>query len=185
MSYFIGSWVLGKVICSGTGQSEKGRERGWGWGARRTMAQVLVVDKEKGRRGCLAGKRKRARLKRGSWAEGFWAQGFHQGQGFALLGKSHARSALCRFYSDYSALRSLSLPLSGQPCHYCAVYSLCFFLFCVRLVQLTDSVFLLSIANFISLPVFLCIIPNCDCHTHDSLLLSYRLRGPHIAALYP
>lgn len=124
MAYFIGSRVLGKVICSGTGQSEKGRERGWGWGARRTMAQVLVVDKEKGRRGRLAGKRKRARLKRGSWAEGFWAQGFHQGQGFALLGKSHARSAL---YSDYSALRSLSQSHSAAN-HYCAVYSLCFFL---------------------------------------------------------
>ena len=76
MAYYIGSQVLGKVICSGTGQSKKERERGREWGARRTMEQVLVVDKEKGRRGCLAGKRKRARLKRGSWAEGFWAKGF-------------------------------------------------------------------------------------------------------------
>src|SRR6266566_379959 len=71
--------VLGKVNCSGMGQSKKERERGGSGGTRRTMEQVLVVDKEKGRRGCLAGKQRARSIKTGQLGRGFLGPGFPLG----------------------------------------------------------------------------------------------------------
>jgi hypothetical protein len=79
--------VLGKGNCSGMGQSKKERERGGSGETRRTKEQVLVVDKEKGRRGCLGGKQRARSIKTGQLGRGFLGPGFPLGSRVSSIRK--------------------------------------------------------------------------------------------------
>jgi hypothetical protein len=125
--------VLGKVNCSGMRQSKKERERGGSRGTRRTKEQVLVVDKEKGRRGCLAGKQRARSIKTGQLGRGFLGPGFPLGSRVSSI-----RKLPRPLYPDNSAHLSLivSIPLSGHPLLtlLSCMHSLCHFVYAVLLV---------------------------------------------------
>ena len=79
--------MLGKVNRSGMGQSKKERERGGAGGHDARRKQVLVVDKEKGRRGCLAGKQRARSIKTGQLGIGFLGPGFPLGSRVSSIRK--------------------------------------------------------------------------------------------------
>jgi hypothetical protein len=145
MAYCVDGQVLGKVNCSVMGQSKKERERGGrSGGTRRTKEQVLVVDKEKGRRGCLAGKQRARSIKTGQLGRGFLGPGFPLGSRVCSI-----RKIPRPLYPDSSAI-IVSIPLSGHP-HLRAL----FMPFRVCHATCLPNRFAVLIANFI----FLCYVP--------------------------
>ena len=65
--------------------------------------KFMVVDKGKGRQRWLAGKRKRARLKRGTGhrvSDTFWAKGYPLGSRVCSIRKFPRPQFLCGLYSD-------------------------------------------------------------------------------------
>lgn len=111
------------------GQSKKERERGRSGGTRRTKEQVLVVDKEKGRRGCLAGKQRARSIKTGQLGRGFLGPGFPLGSRVCSIRKFPRP-----LYPDNSAHLSFivcSIPLSARrhsphcpACPACTLYAI-------------------------------------------------------------
>jgi hypothetical protein len=61
----------GVQVGKGGSEDDSGDGSGGGGGTTYGWGKLVVVDKGKGRQRWLAGKSKRARLKRGSWAQGF------------------------------------------------------------------------------------------------------------------
>jgi hypothetical protein len=104
----------------------------YGWG------KFMVVDKGKGRQRWLAGKRKRARLKRGTGhrvSDTFWAKGYPLGSRVCSIRKFSRPQFLCGLYSDLSSAHGLSRSLFPVSKILAQLFSFCDAVWC-RLVSI-------------------------------------------------